>query len=175
MYAVGNGLNNLGTTTASALGGGSTYTAGNGIGNPSYTVQGQNYNNVGSAVSAIDSNLTSLNSQVAVNTSTINNLQGQVNTLQAGYLGQQQDIAALRQGVQRGYEGAAVAIANSAPALSKDRRFGVSAKYGTFRGQNALGAMAQVRVSDNVVLNGSLGGGFHYGGIGGGVGGMMEW
>ena len=73
------------------------------------------------------------------------------------------------------YEGAAVAIANSAPALSKDRRFGVSAKYGTFRGQNALGAMAQVRVSDNVVLNGSLGGGFHYGGIGGGVGGMMEW
>jgi outer membrane murein-binding lipoprotein Lpp len=112
---------------------------------------------------------------VNANTSSINSLQGQVNTLAAGYMSHSQDIAALRQGVQRGYEGAAVAIANSAPALSRDRKFGIAAKYGTFRGQNALGAMAQIRLSDNVVLNGSIGGGFRYGGIGGGVGGMMEW
>jgi hypothetical protein len=102
-------------------------------------------------------------------------MQGQINTLAAGYIGHNQEIGALRQGIQRGYEGAAVAIANSAPALSRDRKFGISAKFGTFRGQNALGAMAQVRVSDNVVINGSIGGGLRYGGFGGGVGGMIEW
>ncbi len=46
-------LNTLGNTTASALGGGSTYSAASGVSAPQYVVNGATYNNVGSAIGAI--------------------------------------------------------------------------------------------------------------------------
>jgi autotransporter adhesin len=47
-------LDALGTTTASALGGGATYSPTTGISAPSYGVQGTTYNNVGGAITALD-------------------------------------------------------------------------------------------------------------------------
>jgi autotransporter adhesin len=56
---------NLGTSTATNLGGGSVYDPVTGtVSAPSFTVQGNTYNNVGGAISAVDSNLTTLNSGV---------------------------------------------------------------------------------------------------------------
>lgn len=66
LYAVGVATNNLGTTTARALGGGSTYTPGLGVSDPTYRIQGRNYNDVGSALGAVDNSLTSLNNGLGV-------------------------------------------------------------------------------------------------------------
>ncbi|KVL25453.1 hypothetical protein WS97_00605 [Burkholderia territorii] len=53
--------NKLGTTTASALGGGATYNPATGaISAPTYTVQGQTYNNMGGAISGLDGAVTSI-------------------------------------------------------------------------------------------------------------------
>lgn len=176
LYAVGTAVNNLGTTTASALGGGSTYTAGTGVSAPSYAVQGQNYNNVGSAITAVDSSLSSLNNQVSANTSSINSLQGQVNNLAASYFGHSQDIAALRQGVQRGYEGTAVALAAAGGNfLQENQKFSLTGKFGTFRGQAGIGAIAQARLNQNVIAHAGIGGGLRYGGVGAFAGMTVGW
>ena len=161
LYAVGSNVNSLGTSTAAALGGGSTYTPGAGVGAPNYVVQGKNYNNVGSAFGAVNSSLTGLNNSV-------NNVGQQIGELW-------QSVGSLQKGVQRGYEGSAVAIAHTSPTISRDAKFGVSGKWGNFRGQNALGVMAQARINNNIVLNASVGAGLHYGGVGFGAGGLYEW
>lgn len=61
LYAVGANVNSLGTSTAAALGGGSTYTAGVGISAPNYIVQNVSYNNVGSAIAAIQGGIAPAN------------------------------------------------------------------------------------------------------------------
>ncbi|QCP55115.1 hypothetical protein FAZ95_38975 [Trinickia violacea] len=59
--ALGGVVGNLGTSTASALGGGATYNSGTGtISAPSYTIQGSTYNNVGAALSGLDGSVTNL-------------------------------------------------------------------------------------------------------------------
>ncbi|TCM14175.1 trimeric autotransporter adhesin [Novosphingobium sp. PhB165] len=74
-------------STASALGGGTVVNADGSISAPSYTVQGSAYNNVGSALGAIDTqvttnttNITQLDSRVTTNTTNITNLGNQVAT-----------------------------------------------------------------------------------------------
>jgi hypothetical protein len=154
LYAVGANVNTLGATTAAALGGGSTYAPGAGLSTPNYSVQGKTYSTVGSALSAVDTSLNTMGAQV-------------------GAL--QQDVVTLQQDVRRGYEGTAVAIANTGPTISRDAKFGISGKWGNFRGQNAVGFMAQARLNNNIVFNASVGAGLRYGGIGVGVGGLFEW
>ncbi|KAF0209854.1 MAG: Cell surface protein [Methylocystaceae bacterium] len=107
--------------------------------------------------------------------SAIAGLSGAVNSLGMNVVGIWQSVGNLQRSARRGYEGSAVAIANTAPTISRDARFGVSAKWGNFRGENAFGAMAQVRLNPNIVINGSLAVGLRYGGVGGGVGGLYEW
>jgi outer membrane murein-binding lipoprotein Lpp len=107
--------------------------------------------------------------------SSVNNLNSSVNNLNANVAGLWGSVGALQQSVYRAYEGSAVAIANTAPTISRESRFGIAVKWGNFRGQNAIGGMAQFRVTPNVVLNASIGGGLRYGGVGGGVGGLYEW
>jgi hypothetical protein len=69
-----------------------------------------------------------------------------------------------------------VAVAASgAPALSRGRKASLFVKWGNFRGENAVGATAQVRLDDNIALSGSFGGGVRRGGLGGGAGGLLEW
>ena len=59
-------LANLGTSTASALGGGAAYNSTTGAWTaPSYTVQGSNYSNIGDAFGGVDRNLTALNNSVS--------------------------------------------------------------------------------------------------------------
>ena len=58
-------LANLGTSAASALGGGAAYNSATGVWTaPSYSIQGTSYNNVGSALGGVDSSLTALNNSV---------------------------------------------------------------------------------------------------------------
>ncbi|ANC42852.1 hypothetical protein A6V27_20735 (plasmid) [Hafnia alvei] len=59
-------LANLGTSTASALGGGAAYNSTTGAWTaPSYTVQGSSYSNIGDAFGGVDSSLTALNNSVS--------------------------------------------------------------------------------------------------------------
>ncbi|MFM0061546.1 hemagluttinin domain protein, partial [Paraburkholderia phytofirmans] len=61
-------VNAAGTSTADALGGGSTYNTTTGaITNPTYVVGGNTYNNVGAAITNIDGRVTNV-------TSTVNNI-----------------------------------------------------------------------------------------------------
>lgn len=65
MNATNSSANTLGETTASALGGGSNYTPGAGVSAPSYQIQGNNYNNVGTALGAVNNNITNINDKMA--------------------------------------------------------------------------------------------------------------
>ncbi|QIP94551.1 YadA family autotransporter adhesin [Serratia fonticola] len=61
-----NNIGSLGTSTASALGGGAAYNTSTGAWTaPSYSIQGTSYNNVGSALGGVDSSLTNLSNSVA--------------------------------------------------------------------------------------------------------------
>jgi autotransporter adhesin len=163
LYAAARATNTAATGAANSLGGGANWDATTGAWTgPTYKVQGNSYNNVGDALGAVDNSISSLNNSV--------------NTLSANVAGLWQNVNALQGSVQRGYEGSAVAIASSgAPNLSPGKKFAVFAKWGTFRNQNAFGGTALLRVADNAVLTASFGGGMRYGGVGGGVGGLVEW
>jgi hypothetical protein len=68
-----------------------------------------------------------------------------------------------------------MAIAMGGAALPGDKRFAVSTNWGTFRGENAAAVIAQMRVSDYVVLNGGLAMGFAQGGTAGRAGVTVAW
>jgi hypothetical protein len=163
LYAAATATNTAATGAANALGGGANWNASTGSWTgPSYTVQGNSYNNVGDALGAVNNSITNINNSV--------------NVLNANVAGVWQNVGALKQSVQRGYEGSAVAIASSgAPNLSPGKKFAIFAKWGNFRNQNAIGGTAIMRVTDNAVVTASFGGGLRYGGVGGGVGGLIEW
>nr|WP_162940835.1 YadA family autotransporter adhesin [Rahnella bruchi] len=62
-------LANLGTSTASALGGGAAYNSTTGAWTaPSYTVQGSNYSNIGDAFGGVDGSLTALTGSISEGT-----------------------------------------------------------------------------------------------------------
>ena len=81
-------LGTLGAGTAAALGGGAAYDQSTGTWTaPSYTIQGSSYSNVGTALGALDTGLTSTNGNVT-------NLTKTVNSLTAGTVGLVQQAAA---------------------------------------------------------------------------------
>jgi hypothetical protein len=98
----------------------------------------------------------------------ISGLQTNVATLQT-------NVAVLQTQIKQAFEGTAVAIALGGYALPSDKRFAISTNWGTFRGQNAMSLVAQMRVSQNVVLNGGVGAGFAQGGVGGRAGVTVAW
>ena len=63
----------------------------------------------------------------------------------------------MQQSIPRAYEGTAIAIALGAAALPDNKRYAITANVGTFRGESAFGGSAQLRVSDNLVLNAGIG------------------
>jgi trimeric autotransporter adhesin len=91
----------------------------------------------------------------------------------------QQDVAVLsenlQQGLNRAYEGTAVAIAMGGSALPDNKRFALTTNWGNFRGTNAMSLVAQMRLSDNVVANAGFASGFQYGGIGTRAGVTVAW
>ena len=68
-----------------------------------------------------------------------------------------------------------MAIALGGSALPGDKRFAISTNWGTFRGENALGLSAQMRLSEYVVMNGGVAAGFAQGGVGGRAGVTVAW
>ncbi len=76
----GGQLHNTANSVASALGGGSKVNSDGTVSAPSYTVQGNTYNNVGSALGAVDSNITNLGT-------TVNSIGGDVTALKNGTAG----------------------------------------------------------------------------------------
>lgn len=109
----------------------------------------------------------------------VNNVQGQVNGVQnqvsalgGAVIGVQNELYGVR---GRAYEGTAVALAAAPAMLSPGKKFAIATNWGGFRGQNALGASALVRVHENVVLNAGIGVGLQHSGVGGRAGAMFEW
>ena len=66
LFGTNTQVSNLGTSTATNLGGGAIYDSATGtVSAPSYTVQGSQYNNVGGAIGAVDGSLTTLSSNIS--------------------------------------------------------------------------------------------------------------
>jgi hypothetical protein len=86
-----------------------------------------------------------------------------------------QSVADLQHGLQRSYEGTAIAIALGGAALPSDKRYAVSVNWGTFRGQNGAGVSALLRLNSNAVFNAGVGAGFAQGGVGGRAGLTFAW
>jgi len=77
---------------------------------------------------------------------------------------------------RKAYEGTAVALASAGGNfLQQNQKFAVTGKFGTFRGQNALGVVAQARVNDNLIAHAGVGGGLRMGGIGASGGLTVGW
>ena len=102
-------------------------------------------------------------------------LDGRVNNLQQNVAALQNSVAQLQTDVRKGYEGTAVAIALGGASLPDNKRYAISGNFGTFRSETAFGGVFQFRVSDNIVLNAGVGGGFRYGGVGGRGGATFAW
>jgi hypothetical protein len=81
----------------------------------------------------------------------------------------------LQHGLNQAYEGTAVAIALSGSALPDTKRFAVTTNWGNFRGTNAVSFIAQARISNNLVANAAIAGGFQYGGVGTRAGLTFAW
>jgi len=102
-------------------------------------------------------------------------LQNNITTLQNNVTILQGNVAVLQQQMRQSFEGTAMAIAMGGSSLPGDKRFAISTNFGTFRGESAVGLLAQARVSDNIVLNGGISSGFAQGGVGGRVGATYAW
>ena len=102
------------------------------------------------------------------NPQSIASLQNNVATLQG-------NVAVLQGQIRQAFEGTAMAISLGGSALPADKRFAISANFGTFRGENAMSFGAQLRLSQNVVINGGLAAGLAQGGVGGRAGVTLAW
>jgi hypothetical protein len=105
----------------------------------------------------------------------ISGIQNSVTALQGNVATLQGDVTTLQTQMRQAFEGTAVAIAMGGAALPSDKKFAISANWGTFRGENAMSLGAQLRLSEHVVLNGGVGAGFAQGGVGGRAGITMAW
>jgi hypothetical protein len=113
-------------------------------------------------------NLATLNAGSLASATTVAALDGRVTNLE-------NNVKQLNTDVRKAFEGTAVAIAMGGSALPDNKKFAISANWGTFSGENAFGGMAQMRLSENFVANAAVGAGFSRGGIGGRVGGTFAW
>ena len=89
--------------------------------------------------------------------------------------GLQANVTTLQSQMKQAFEGTAIAIAMGGSSLPADKKFAISTNWGTFRGENAASFLAQMRVSDNIVLNGGVAMGFAQGGVGGRAGVTFAW
>ena len=95
-------------------------------------------------------------------------LDGRVGALERTVSGLQGDI-------RRGYESTAVALAMGGAALPDNKRYAVSANWGTFCGENALAATAAFRLNEFAYAHGGIGLGTSRGGVGGRAGVTFAW
>jgi len=107
--------------------------------------------------------------------SNVGGLQQNVSALQQNVSVLQQNVSVLQPQMRQAFEGTAVAIALGGAALPSDKKFAISTNWGNFRGQNAVGVAAQLRLSNYAVANVGVGGGFAQGGIGSRAGVTFAW
>lgn len=79
---------------------------------------------------------------------------GQVSSIAAGIESQ---IGGLQSQINLANSGVAMAMAMGGGFLPDSKKFAVAANYGGFAGQSALGLTGLARLTDNLVLSGSLG------------------
>jgi autotransporter adhesin len=167
----GNYTVNGGAVAGSAAGGVVSVGSAGGGGAPALNRQIQNVAAGVVSPSSTDaingSQLYAVGTQVNAIQNQVSGVQGQVNALTSGFQGLSQTVSALQTSVQRGYEGTAVALATAGGNfLQPNQKFSLTGKIGTFRGQNAFGAVAQARLSENLIAHAGVGGGLRYGGVG---------
>lgn len=139
--------NNLGASTAAALGGGSTYNSATGaVSAPSYAIGGQSYNNVGSAFAAVDSQLSQLDARV--------------DTLSASS----------DRRFHNANGGIAAAMALGGTMIVPDSMVSVNFNLATYRGEQGFSGAVVVRTSPRVYLSGAFAGSTVKGSTGGRVG-----
>lgn len=139
--------NAMGASTAAALGGGASYdTATATVSAPRYTIAGQDYGNVGSALAAVDSNLSRID--------------GRVGAL---------EIATGR-GFDRANGGIAAAMALGGTMIVPDSQVSASFNLSTYRGQQGFSGAIAVRAAQRVYLSGGIAGSTVKGSTGGRVG-----
>jgi trimeric autotransporter adhesin len=105
----------------------------------------------------------------------IGNLSNSINALNANVAILNGSVASLQNQVERAFEGTAIAIALGGGVLPDNKKFAISANWGTYAGTNAFGATGYFRVTDNIVVNGGLGVGLTKGDVGGRVGVPLTW
>jgi trimeric autotransporter adhesin len=98
-----------------------------------------------------------------------------ISGLQSNVSALQQNVSVLQTQMRQAFEGTAIAIALGGASLPADKRFAISTNWGNFRGQNAVGVAAQMRLTDYAVANVGVGGGFAQGGFGSRAGVTLAW
>jgi hypothetical protein len=102
------------------------------------------------------------------NPQSLASLQNNVSTLQT-------NVGVLQTQMKQAFERTALSIGARRQRVAAGQEFANSASFGTFRGQNAMAFGAQLRLSQNVVLNGGVAAGFAEGGVGGRAGVKVAW
>jgi hypothetical protein len=113
-------------------------------------------------------NIATLNNQVA-------SLDGRVGSLESRVGGLEANVASLHRGLQRSYEGTAIALAMAGVTLPNDKNFAISGNWGTFRGENGFAATAVARITNNLYAHGGVGFGADHNSVGGRAGVTFAW
>jgi autotransporter adhesin len=120
--------------------------------------------NVAAGVAPTDAvNVSQLNSIASGVQSQINGVQTQINGLQTQ--------------INRANSGVAMAMAMGGGFLPDNKKYAIAANYGTFAGQNGVALTGLARITDRVVLSGSVGYGIgpDANQFGGRVGAQFAW
>ena len=88
--------------------------------------------------------------------------------MQSSVAGLQSNVANLQSQIsanlRKANEGTAVAIAMGGAALPSDKNYSFNVNWGTYGGQGAFAATAQIRLDERAVISASLGKGLSNGG-----------
>jgi autotransporter adhesin len=135
---VDNRVTNLGNTTTTNLGGGSTYNTTTGeISAPTYTVNNNAYHNVGDAFTAVDGRLTYFDNRLNTQQATIENNTQRIKQLETWQGTTNTKLAALQNGIDA--TGAmSAAMTQVQPKLSEKMRNQISAGIGFYRDSTAV-------------------------------------
>ena len=137
----------LGASTASALGGGSSFNAATGaVSAPSYMIGGQSYANVGSALDAVDDRLGQIDSRIDVLNATSDRRFRHANG------------------------GIAAAMAMGGTMIVPDSTVSMNFNLATFRGEQGFSGAVVVRASPRIYISGGFAGSTVKGSTGGRVG-----
>lgn len=140
-------VDDLGSTTAARLGGGSTYNPATGaISAPSYQIAGDSYSNVGAAFAAVDDQLSMLDTRI-------------------GALSDATDL-----GFKQANGGIAAALALGGTMIVPDSTVSVSFNLATYRGQQGFSGVVAIQAAPKFYISGGVAGSTVKGSTGGRVG-----